>query len=281
MAKSLSQVLRKKYHDGADVGLLYVYSIVDDIESWNTGKPTKKKFSQEMFDEAYEDLTASEKSVFMLYKDIHDTYFAIYERKLAYEQQFNNNYSKLMYTVNEIITAEEIRKTVKKEVLGDVYILTISNFLKNKERKDDLENCQELVKDAIRDFSACKEFIATVNCLYDIYAPQIITGLSDYNLKLSVLNSKFTELLNIATKSQKEKLEKYFAQISVRIFEYDVGHEFRSSLFYKMYLPESVDKMPSRADVNNFVKNYRSNIQFMKKEMLEVENGEEQGIECF
>lgn len=275
MADSISQILRKKYPDGCDLGRLFVETTVKDIECWKDNKPIKHAYTQQMLDEAYNKLPPQEKKIFGLYSDIHDTLLAIYDRNEAYLQEFYNGYYRIKYTLdelmrNEVYEEESLRfmyflkedqiEEFKKQ--NSEKLLLVSNFKKSGRFKE-LKEAYSLVNDALTDFSCCKEYLDILGSIYDFNFSKLCKMfLSEAASKVGEIDCLIEEI-----KPLNYDVTKIFKNIDVEFFKHDWqedGSERASSLWCEWCLSNTVH---TRAEANSFAKRFKVHIKEIKDEL--------------
>lgn len=273
MTESINKLLRKKYPNGRDLGVLFVDTTVKDIEYWKMNKTPKHTYSQEMLNNAYFSLPPEEKKVFDLYADIHDMLLGIYDRSQGYLQQFFNAYYRILYTLLEIerseifvqkalktnnyITKEnsdELKKTVKET------LLLLSNY-KKSERAKEIKEAYQLIKSSISDFASCMEYLFLIQNLYSLNFFEVKQLFFNEAVKYIEQINKMLDEIEMSV----PKIKRFFQPIKVVSFSHRIeeGSEDSSLIFRNI----STNKDISRSEVNNLVKRYKYFIQEIKKEL--------------
>lgn len=280
MADSISELLRKKYPTGKDIGKLFVETTVKDIKCWNKNKKTKHNYTQEMLNDAYYELSPDEKKVFNYYADIHDVLIAVYDRYQAYLQQFLSGYYRIIYTLREIGRAEDFERRalhIKKYIKDDqkeVFVSEINELLlnfSNFEQSDQVKETEEayrLIDSALLDFESCMEYLLIVEKLYKIPFGDIkdffVEATADYIEEMN-------EVLGL-TRVVAPEIDKYFKVLNLDIFSHIQDDElFRyESKLYKEWVASG--KKFTDQELNNFVKRYKIYIEKIKEELSEKKN---------
>ena len=274
MAKSIADILRKKYPTGTDVGKLFVETTVKDISCWEKNKKPKQAYTQEMLNDAYYELSPEEKRKFDYYADIHDTLIAIYDRNQAYFQQFMSGYYRIVYTLEEIGRAEDfsrralkfrdyIKPEMKNEFLSEINgLMLLSTFTKNKERVEEIKQAWKQIHATVLDFESCVEYMAILEKLYNLSIGDIKTFfLEEIAEKLSLMN----KVLDI-TKIVAPNVSDYFEISDFYIFKENGTLYSRNggTALYKEWV--SSKKSFSEQELNLFVKRYSAHIDSIKKD---------------
>lgn len=280
MADSISQLLRKKYPNGTDIGRLFVETTVNDIKCWNKNKKTKHKYSQEMLNEAYFALSPDERKVFNYYGDIHDVLLSIYDRYQAYLQQFFSGYYRIIYTLREIGRAEDFKRRalnfkhfVKEDQIDSFLeeinenLLVYSEFEKS-DQVEDIKEAYKLIDSALLDFESCMEYMCIIEQLYAIPFGDI----KDFFIEATESYLKEMNDVLAITEVVVPSIKKYFKTLKYDIFVHEESQkDFRyESELYKEWI--SSNKVFSDLEKNNFVKRNKIYIEEIKKELSEKIN---------
>ena len=272
MAQSISDLIRKRYPNGRDLGELFVDTTIKDIESWRKEKNVKHPYTQEMLNKAFYELPPEGQKVFNTYADIHDTLIAIYDRNQAYLQQFYNGFYRVKYTLDEIFRNETFYnsnvkyKSLMEKDAGDEFSKNLKNellrvsTLKKAGRVGEIEKAYALMDDALWDFAACKMYLDTAETLYSLSFRKVCDSYfeeaADKADELSVLFDKTLEI--------SKDLEKFFKKININDYHLDLYETMRGERDASLKKWKKDHSDTNSAEMNSYIKRYKPQIETIK-----------------